>query len=81
MTQNNEASAFTHVRGKGQRVLLIENWDKQGEFDFMVDRLRDEEIAVTVVPSDRLFNSLAELQRYDSIILANVSRSSRHQRR
>lgn len=75
MTQNNEASAFTHVRGKGN-VLLIENWDKQGEFDFLVDRLRDEEIAVRVMPSDRLFNSLAELQRYDSIILANVSRST-----
>jgi len=75
MTQNNEASAFTHVRGKGN-VLLIENWDKQGEFDFLVDRLRNEEIAVTVVPSDRLFNSLAELQRYDSVILANVSRST-----
>ena len=75
MTQNNEASAFTHVRGKGN-VLLIENWDKQGQFDFLVDRLRNEEIAVTVAPSDRLFNSLAELQRYDSVILANVSRST-----
>jgi len=75
MTQNNEASAFTHVRGKGN-VLLIENWDKKGQFDFLVDRLRNEEIAVTVEPSDRLFNSLAELQRYDSIVLANVSRST-----
>jgi len=75
MTQNNEASAFTHVRGKGH-VLLIENWDKQGEADYLVERLRQEEIAVTVTPSDRLFTSLAELQRYDSVILANVSRSS-----
>ena len=75
MAQNNEASAFTHVRGKGH-VLLIENWDKQGEFDYLVDRLRQEEIAVTVTPSDRLFTSLAELQRYDSVILANVSRST-----
>jgi len=75
MTQNNQASAFTHVRGKGH-VLLIENWDKQGETDYLVERLREEEIAVTVTPSDRLFTSLAELQRYDSVILANVSRST-----
>jgi len=75
MTQNNEASAFTQVRGKGH-VLLIENWDKQGEFDYLVERLRSEEIAVTVSPSDRLFTSLAELQRYDCVVLANVSRST-----
>ncbi len=75
MAQNNSASAFTHVRGKGH-VLLIENWEKQGEFDFLVDRLRSEDITVTVTSTDRLFSSLAELQRYDSIILANVSRSS-----
>lgn len=75
MTQNNHASAFTYVRGKGH-VLLIENWDKQGEFDFLVDRLRSEDIAVTMTTTDQLFTSLAELQRYDSIILANVSRSS-----
>jgi len=75
MAQNNEASAFSHIRGKGH-VLLIENWDKQGEFDPLVERLRSEDIAVTVTPSDRLFTSLAELQRYDCVILANVSRSS-----
>ncbi|MEM8946625.1 MAG: VWA domain-containing protein [Planctomycetota bacterium] len=75
MAQNNIATAFSHVRGKGH-VLLIENWDKQGEFDYLVDRLRTEEIAVTVTPSDRLFTSLAELQRYDCIVLANVSRST-----
>ena len=75
MTQNNVASAFSHIRGKGH-VLLIENWDKQGEVDYLVERLRHEDIAVTVTPSDRLFNSLAELQRYDCVVLANVSRSS-----
>ena len=75
MTQNNQSSAFTHVRGKGN-VLLIENWDTPGQFDFLVERLRNEEIAVSVMPSDQLFTSLAELQRYDSVVLANVSRST-----
>ena len=62
-------------RGKGQ-VLLIEDWETAGEFDYLVERLRDEGIEVTVQPSNRLFTSLAELQRYDSVVLANVPRSS-----
>ncbi len=74
ITQNNEASAFTHIRGKGN-VLLIENFDGRGQFDDLVKRLRTEEIEVTVTATDRLFGSLAELQRYDCVILANVSRS------
>ena len=75
MPQNNRATAFTHVRGKGN-VLLIEDWQNPGEFDFLVDRLRSEELAVTVQTSDQLFSSLAELQRYDTVVLANVPRSS-----
>jgi len=75
MTQNNRATAFTHVRGKGS-VLLIEDWQNPGEFDYMVERLRASDIEIDVMPSDALFGSLAELQAYDSVILANVPRSS-----
>ncbi|RIK81596.1 MAG: hypothetical protein DCC67_08080 [Planctomycetota bacterium] len=75
MAQNNSASAFTHIRGSGQ-VLLIENIERPGEFDYLVERLRNEDIEVTPLGSDRLFNSLAELQRYDAVVLANVARSS-----
>jgi Mg-chelatase subunit ChlD len=74
-SQNNLATAFTHVRGKGQ-VLLIENWEHSGEFDFLVDRLREEGLEIVVQPSNRLFTSLPELQRYDTVILADVPRSS-----
>lgn len=73
--QNNRASTFTHVRGRGQ-VLLIEDWSRKGQFDYLVERLRDEGLEVTVQSSDRLFSSLAELQRYDTVILADVPRSS-----
>jgi Mg-chelatase subunit ChlD len=73
-SQNNTASAFTHIRGKGN-VLLIENFDSRGEFDPLVDRLRAQDMEVTVAATDQLFGSLAELQRYDAVILANVSRS------
>jgi uncharacterized membrane protein/Mg-chelatase subunit ChlD len=75
MTQNNRATAFTQVLGEGH-VLLIEDWENPGEFDYLVDRLRSMNIQVTIQPSDELFSSLADLQRYDSVILANVPRSS-----
>jgi uncharacterized membrane protein len=75
MSQNNEASTFTHIRGRGH-VLVIEDWKHPGQFDFLVDRLRSENLEVTLLPSDQLFNSLAELQRYDTVVLANVPRSS-----
>jgi uncharacterized membrane protein/Mg-chelatase subunit ChlD len=73
--QNNSASTFTHVRGKG-RVLLIEDWENPREFDHLVSRLGENNIEVEVMPSDRLFTSLAELQGFDCVILANVPRAS-----
>ncbi|MCC6492986.1 MAG: VWA domain-containing protein [Pirellulales bacterium] len=73
--QNNEATAFTSVQGLG-RVLLIENSERRGEFDRLADRLRAQDIDVTLTATDRLFGSVAELQRYDAVLLANVSRSS-----
>ena len=75
MPQNNRGTTFTHVRGKGH-VLLIEDWANKGEFDYLVERLRSEDLEVTVQSSDQLFTNLAELQRYDTVILANVPRSS-----
>jgi uncharacterized membrane protein len=70
---NNTATTFTHVRGQGQ-VLLIEDSENKGEFDHLVQSLRKENLQVTVRSSDQLFNSLAELQPFDTVILANVPR-------
>ena len=75
MLQNNSATAFTHVRGKG-RVLLIEDWENPREFEFLVQRLGEKNIEVETMPSDRLFTSLAELQGFDCVVLANVPRAS-----
>ncbi len=75
LAQNNRATAFTHVLGSAN-VLLIEDWENQGNFETLVERLRDQEINITVQTSDQLFTSLAELQRYDCVILADVPRSS-----
>jgi uncharacterized membrane protein len=74
MSQNNRATTFTHVRGSGQ-VLLIESHDARGENQELVERLRANNLEVTVQPSNQLFNNLSELQQYDTVILANVPRS------
>ena len=74
MSQNNRATTFTHVRGSGH-VLLIESLEERGEHDHLVDRLRANNLEVTVQPDNQLFQSLTELQAYDTVILANVPRS------
>ncbi|TWT47588.1 VWA domain-containing protein [Botrimarina hoheduenensis] len=73
--QNNAATAYTHVRGKGH-ALVIEDWEHPDEFTRLVETLKDEGLDVTLRGSDRLFGSLADLQRYDTVILANTPRAS-----
>ncbi|MFO0342114.1 MAG: VWA domain-containing protein [Planctomycetota bacterium] len=73
--KNNQASAFTHVRGKG-KVLLIEDGSFRGEFTQFIERLQANAIEVDLMSSSNLFGSAAELLQYDSIILANVPRAT-----
>lgn len=74
ISQNNRVTAFAYARGKG-RVMLIENSDRVGEYKPLVEALRREGIEVDTRDTSNLFSSLIELQSYDSIILAGVSRS------
>ncbi|HZZ72546.1 MAG TPA: VWA domain-containing protein [Pirellulales bacterium] len=73
--KNKTASAFTQVKGVG-RILLIEDWERRGEHDALVKLLRNNNFDVTVEPSNSTFDSLAKLQFYDCVILANVPRAS-----
>lgn len=75
MRQNNTATAFTHVRGKA-RVLLILDSDSPGEFEKLVGSLGKKDIEVVKMLSNQLFTSLAELQAFDCVILANVPRAN-----
>ncbi len=75
LVQNNQATGFTNLQGRGQ-VLFIVNSERPTEFDDLVATLRANEMQVTVQTTDALFTSLAELQQYDSIVLANVPRIS-----
>jgi uncharacterized membrane protein len=81
---NNVAEGFTHARGVAE-VLLIEG--NRGEHDHLVKALREKEIKVTVlaagtvegsgnVGGDPLPTDLAQLQPYDTIILANVPKDT-----
>ncbi len=72
---NNRASSFAHIRGKG-RVLLIEDGFNQGEFQHLVERLQASSIEIDVMPSNQLYTSAAELLPYDAVVLANVARST-----
>lgn len=72
-TQNNSATAFTQVSGKG-RVLVVEDAASAGQFDSLVDLLRRNEIDVTVRDTSRPFDNLADLQQFDEVILADVPR-------
>ena len=81
MVQNNRATAYTMVGGKG-RVLIIEDKENRlddgetGEFDYLVERLRAQNISVTTMFTDNLFTDLADLQAYDTVVLANVPKAS-----
>ena len=75
LTQNNQASAYTYVRGKG-RVLVIVERARENEYDLMIEALREANIEVIKQMTDELFESLAELQAYDAVILAGVPRIS-----
>jgi uncharacterized membrane protein len=71
--QNNRATAFAHVRGKGQ-VLLIEDFDNPGEHERLLQALRRENLEVSVRRSNQPFADLTELQPFDTVILGNVPR-------
>ncbi|MCA9228103.1 MAG: VWA domain-containing protein, partial [Planctomycetales bacterium] len=72
---NNQATAFSHVRGRGQ-VLLIEDAEQPGRFDRFASLLRRHEMEVTVRPSSQPFGDLADLQQFDAVLLADVPRVS-----
>lgn len=77
---NNFADGFTQYRGEAN-VLLIQGEPR--EFDEVVQALRERELNVTVltagevggsglVGGDPLPTDLAEFQKYDAVVLANV---------
>jgi uncharacterized membrane protein len=75
MPQNNQASAFTHVRGRGS-VLLIEDAQNRGEFDHLVIGCGPTTSRSRCRPATSCSPTLPSCWPYDSVILANVPRST-----
>ncbi|TWU35754.1 von Willebrand factor type A domain protein [Novipirellula aureliae] len=73
--QNNRTTAFVNVVGKG-RVLMITPARQVNQWESIANLLRDEAIEVTVQASDSMFGTLAELQAYSAVILADLPRAS-----
>ena len=83
MPQNNRATTFAQIRGKG-KVLLIEDEDTPGEFEQLIRALRRQSVGgeelggqkleVSVRNTKQLFSHFSELQQYDAVLLANVPR-------
>ncbi len=71
---NNKALNFTQLEGSG-RILFIENFQRRGRHDRLIEALRREKLEVVVMPSSRLFESPAELIAFDTVIIADVPRS------
>ncbi len=73
MRRNNRATAFTHVRGRGQ-VLLIESFQAAGRFERLAQTLRRRNLEMTVRPSHQAITGFADLQQFDAVVLANAPR-------
>ena len=73
MPQNNRATAFTHIRGKGQ-VLLVVNEEDPGQYGRLADALRRQNLEVVVRHGGEAFSNLGELQPFDTVVLADVPR-------
>ncbi len=70
VTANNRASAFTLVRGQGQVLVLTH--EPQGEAERLASMLQAHGMQTQVLPGGALPGDLAELSRYDAVILQNV---------
>ncbi len=55
-------------------MLFIVNPDSPDEYDGLIDAAGREQLEITVRKSSEAFNSLADLQGFDTVVLANVPR-------
>ena len=68
--RNNSAQAFTLVHGKGSLLVLDGVGGDSGRV--LPDALNARGLDTHVVPADAMPTTLADLQRYDAIVLQNV---------
>ena len=69
ISQNNVASAFTVVSGKGKVLLVSTSREDDEKFE---QALKEENIDVEVVDADKIPTQLEEYQPYSAVVLSNV---------
>ncbi|MEI7554807.1 VWA domain-containing protein [Candidatus Chlorohelix sp.] len=74
LDQNNEANAYSVVKGK-PRVLLVDGHPEQQEAANLQKALTAGEIQPNIIPPERLPN-LTDLTQYDALVLVDVPASS-----
>ncbi|GAB6164283.1 VWA domain-containing protein [Thermostilla marina] len=75
LPQNNRATGFALVRGRG-RILVIEDNVAVGRAARFVEAVRALNIEVVVRPAERAFTSAAELAGFDAVVLSDVPREA-----
>ncbi len=75
LSVNNVADAFTFVQGKGQVLYIDSVRGGEGAGDILPKALAGEGINLVPITVDQFPSSLVQLQQYDAIVLANVSRA------
>lgn len=71
--QNNRAQAFTYLKAEPLVLLVDGSTDSAASSAFLASALRAESIRTVVGGPSSIPLSIADLQRYDSVILSNVS--------
>lgn len=74
LEQNNEANAFSVVKGK-PKVLLVDGHPQQNEAANLSNALKAAEIDTVTIAGEK-FPGLTELAQYDSVIIINVPATS-----
>jgi uncharacterized membrane protein len=71
--ENNAYTSFTNVN-PGGRVLLIVPNERENEYAELVRELTDAKFSVEVRTESGAFSDIADLQSFDSVVMADVSR-------
>src|SRR5207245_1627174 len=72
--QNNEGNGFVFVKGESTVLYVHRNDDEDAISRPLVDALRSERIALTIMPAASFPQHATTLQTYDAVILDDVPR-------
>lgn len=74
--QNNEGNAFVFVKGESTVLYVHRNDDEDAISRHLINALRQERIALTIMPAASFPQQALALQSYDAVILDDVPRDS-----